>query len=69
MSTHYASIIASDSLKENPNPEQSPWQSACNSHIRSKLEYAFEVEPKSLNESHEPGVRILMGHYKQGGEM
>ena len=24
----HASIIASDSLRENPDPEQSPWQSA-----------------------------------------
>ena len=63
MLTHYASIIASDSLRENLDPEQSPWESTLSSHIGSKLKYVIEVEPKSLNESHEPGVRILMGHY------
>ena len=47
MSTHYAYIIASDSLRENSDPKQSPWQSAWSSHIGSKLEYAIEVEPKS----------------------
>jgi len=56
----HASIIASDSLRENPDPEQSPWQSAWSSHIGSRLKYAIEVEPKSLNESHELGVSKII---------